>query len=76
MSRFLSGVIISTKMNKTVIVSVERKFRHKLYKKVMTKHKKYKVHNESLNLKVGDKVDIKETKPLSKEKHFIVVKKI
>lgn len=63
-------------MPKTVIVIVERKYRHPLYKKVILRSKKYKVHNEKIDLDNGDIVDIKETKPISKEKHFIVVKKL
>ena len=76
MKKILSGKIISTKMQKTVVVSVERKFRHPRYKKVIIKHKKYKVHNEIADLKVGDKVNIEETRPISKDKHFIVINKI
>lgn len=75
MAKILTGVVISTNMAKTAIVSVERKFRHRLYKKVITRHKKYKAHNE-LDLKVGDNVKIKQTKPISKEKHFMVIGKV
>ncbi|KKP86661.1 MAG: 30S ribosomal protein S17 [Candidatus Roizmanbacteria bacterium GW2011_GWA2_35_8] len=76
MKKILSGEIVSTKMQKTIVVSVERKFRHPRYKKVIIKHKKYKVHNEIADLKVGDKVNIEETRPISKDKHFIVINKI
>lgn len=70
------GTVISNKMMKTVVVKVERRFPHPKYKKVITKHKKFKVHNENFKLQVGDKVIIEEVKPISKEKHFQVVKKI
>ncbi|MCX7880909.1 MAG: 30S ribosomal protein S17 [Patescibacteria group bacterium] len=76
MAKILKGKVISNKMKKTVTVLVERRFRHPLYEKVIVQHKKYKVHNESFDLKEGDEVMIKETKPISKEKHFIVLKKI
>lgn len=74
MRKTFIGTVVSAKMNKTVVVRVERKLRHPVYKKVITRHKKYKAHNEELNLKVGDKVEIRETKPISKEKSFIVIK--
>lgn len=73
MSRVLIGKVVSNKMNKTVVVMVERKFTHPLYKKVIIRHKKYKAHDENGKLKVGDTVTIKETRPISKDKHFIVV---
>ncbi len=76
MAKIFSGKIISTKMNKTVTILVERKFRHPLYQKVITRHKKYKAHNEDMELKEGDVVEIKETRPISKDKHFIVTKKL
>lgn len=73
MAKILAGVVVSTKMQKTIVVKVERRFRHPLYKKTIVKHKKYKVHNENLKLKEGDMVKIRETRPISKDKHFIVV---
>ncbi len=76
MRKILSGTVISTKMQKTVTVMVQRKFKHPRYKKVITRHKKYKAHNEKLKLVVGDLVSIQETRPISKDKYFIVVKKI
>jgi len=76
MAKILIGTVVSTKMQKTVVVKVERKFQHPLYKKIITRDKKYKAHNDNLDLKEGDKVTIKETRPLSKEKHFMVIKKI
>jgi len=76
MKKTFIGTVTSTKMQKTVSVEIERRFRHHFYKKVITRHKKLKVHNEGIDLKVGDKVKIAETRPLSKEKHFIVVEKV
>ncbi|PIP15194.1 30S ribosomal protein S17 [Candidatus Roizmanbacteria bacterium CG_4_10_14_0_8_um_filter_35_28] len=76
MKKILIGKVVSNKMLKTVVVMVERKFRYPLYKKVITRHKKYQVHNEDLQLNVGDIVKISETKPISKNKHFIVIEKI
>ena len=76
MKKTLTGIVMSTKMQKTVVVQIERKFRHLIYGKVIIRHKKYKAHNESLELKVSDKVKIEETRPISKDKHFRVVEKI
>jgi small subunit ribosomal protein S17 len=76
MKKIFIGDVVSTKMQKTVVVRVERKFRHPLYKKVITRHKKFKAHNEKLELAVGDRVEIEETRPISKDKHFIVKEKI
>lgn len=72
----LVGKVVSTKMKKTVVVEVETSKPHPLYKKIVKKRKKYQAHNESLNLQVGDQVEIVSTRPISKEKHFKVVKKI
>lgn len=76
MGKILIGEVVSNKMNKTVVVKVERKLIHPRYKKVIIRHKKYKAHNEKLDLKIDDLVEIKETRPISKDKHFIVVKKL
>ncbi len=69
-------MVVSTKMQKTVVIMVERKFKHEFYKKIIIRHKKYKAHNESFELAAGDRVKIQETKPISKDKHFTVVEKI
>jgi len=76
MKKQLKGKVISIAMQKTIIVSVERKFSHPTYLKVMTKHKKYKVHNELEGIQKGDYVAIEETRPISKEKHHRVISKI
>jgi small subunit ribosomal protein S17 len=76
MVKIFKGKIVSTKMQKTVVVEVQKAFRHPLYQKVVRRHKKYKVHNEKFDLKDGDWVRIKETRPISKDKHFIVIDKV
>ena len=76
MKKILQGEVVSNKMIKTVVVRVERKIRHPLYQKVIIKHKKYKAHNEEMKLEIGDVVDIEETRPISKDTHFKVIKKL
>ncbi len=73
MAKILKGTVVSTKMQNTVVVQVERVYRHPIYKKTVKKHKKYKAHNEELNLVEGDFVSIQETRPISKDKHFKVI---
>ncbi len=75
MAKEITGTVVSTKMNNTIVISVERKFRHPVYKKVITRHKKLKAHNEMEGIQEGDIVTVSETRPISKEKHFIVVRK-
>jgi len=65
------GKVVSTKMNKTAVVKIERLVTHPLYKKRIKKVKKFKAHDE-LGVKVGDKVLISTSKPISKDKHFVV----
>ena len=69
----LKGVVTSDKMNKTVVVSVSRFIKHPLYGKFYKVSKKYKAHDETNKYKVGDTVEIVETRPISKDKKFIVV---
>jgi small subunit ribosomal protein S17 len=68
----LVGVVTSDKMDKTVVVTVERITRHQLYGKVMKVNKKYKAHDEDNTAKIGDRVRIRECRPLSKDKKFFV----
>src|SRR2546428_6121459 len=68
----MRGIVVSDKMNKTVIVAVTRKFRHPLYKRVVKLTRKYFAHNEGL-AKEGDYVQIEETRPLSKRKRWRVL---
>jgi len=66
------GIVVSDKMEKTVVVAVENVKKHSLYKKIIKNTKKYKVHDEKNECRVGDKVRIEETRPLSKEKNWRV----
>lgn len=75
MTRTMTGTVVSDKMTKTVVVSVERKFRHPKYKKVIVRNKRYKVDVSEGGYVVGDKVEIQETRPLSGGKRFRVIKK-
>jgi len=68
------GTVVSDKMDKTVVVSIERLFQHPKYKKYVKRNKKYKAHDETNKCRVGDVVEIEETRPLSKEKRWRVVK--
>ncbi len=70
--RALTGVVTSDKMEKTVVVEVVRVTRHQLYGKVIKTHKKYKAHDENNIARVGDRVKIRECRPISKEKSFYV----
>lgn len=76
MKKIFIGKIVSIKMKKTVVVRVERKIIHPRYRKVIIRHKKFKAHNEDLELNLGDVVKIEETRPISKEKRFKVVEKL
>jgi small subunit ribosomal protein S17 len=68
----IKGVVFSTKMKDTAVVLVSRIFKHSKYEKTVKKSKKYKVHDPENTLKVGESVEIIETKPISKTKRFIV----
>ncbi len=66
----MTGVVVSNKMDKTVVIKVERRFAHPVFKKVVKTTKKYKVHDEKNECLEGDFIRIQETRPLSKEKHW------
>jgi len=68
------GVVVSNKMDKTIVVKIVYKVAHPLYKKVITRTKKFKAHDEKNECSIGDKVLIAETRPLSKDKHFRLVR--
>jgi len=72
--RTLIGRVVSDKMDKTVTVLVERRVKHPMYGKVITTSKKYHAHNENNEAKAGDKVEIQETRPISRTKAWTVVK--
>ena len=69
--RLLSGKVVSSN-NKTVVVQVTRSVKHKLYKKIIKRVKKYHAHDENNSYKIGDNVTIQESKPISKMKKWIV----
>ena len=71
--KILKGIVVSDKPNKTITVSVERKYQHPVLKKVIKSKKKYSVHDEKNKFKNGDKVSIIESKPFSKNKKFEVI---
>ena len=66
----MTGVVVSNKMDKTLVVKVERRFSHPVFKKVVKTTKKYKVHDEKNECLEGDFIRIQETRPLSKEKRW------
>ena len=70
--RILSGVVSSSNSDKTIVVSVTRRIKHKLYKKIIRKTKKYHAHDENNQCSIGDIVSIIETKPISKLKKWKV----
>lgn len=73
MPKVLKGEVVSTKMEKTAVVAVERKTKHPVYKKTLKVTKKYKAHVEDVKVKEGDIVKIKEIRPMSKDKHFKMI---
>lgn len=74
MAKTLSGIVVSTKMKDTIVVLVERYEKHPKYDKFVKRRKKFKAHDVGNTKKVGEKVDIIESKPISKDKHFVLVK--
>jgi small subunit ribosomal protein S17 len=71
--RVLTGVVVSDKANKTVIVRVERRVMHPVYKKFIMRSKKYAAHDETNAFKTGDRVRIEESRPISKTKRWVVL---
>ena len=74
--RTLIGQVVSDKMDKTVIVQVQRRVRHRMYEKFVTTRAKYKAHDERNECKVGDVVQIVESRPMSAEKRWRVQKRV
>lgn len=72
--KVLRGVVISNKMDKTGVVEITRKVPHPLYKKVVTKTTRFKFHDEKNECSIGDTIEIMETRPLSKDKYFRLVR--
>ncbi len=71
--RVLRGVVVSDKMDKSIVVKVERRVRHKTYGKFVTMSKKFMAHDEGNEFKTGDKVEIIESRPLSARKRWVAV---
>jgi len=73
--RVLQGVVVSSKNNKTIVVEVERRYTHPLFKKTVRRTKKYHAHDELNVFKVGDLVSIQEAAPISKLKRWVALEK-
>ena len=73
--RRLVGIVVSDKMDKTITVRVERRVKHKRYRKYITRHKTYKAHDEGNTCQVNDTVVIEEARPMSKHKRWVLVEK-
>jgi len=71
--RVLTGVVVSDKNDKTVVVKVERRFTHPLFKKTVRRTKNYQAHDEANKYKTGDTVLIQESRPISRTKRWVVV---
>lgn len=70
------GIVISNKMDKTIVVNVESRYSHPMYSKIMVKTKKYLVHDENEDCNIGDQVLVQECRPLSRKKRWILSKVI
>ena len=68
-----TGIVVSDKMDKTIVVAIRERVKHPLYGKIVNRTKKFKVHDENNECGVGDKVRVMETRPLSKDKHWRLV---
>ena len=71
-----SGIVVSNKMDKSIVVKIERKIKHPLYKKTIKRSKKYIAHDEQNECKVGDLVQIAECRPLSRRKRYRLFKQL
>lgn len=72
--RVLVGHVVSDKMDKTIVVKIVRTLKHPVYGKVIRLHRKFKAHDENNTAKIGDVVEIKECRPLSRDKHMTLVR--
>lgn len=70
----ISGKVISVKMNKTVVVVIDRQIIHPMYKKIVRRNTKVKAHHDNLKINKGDVVEISSCRPISKDKHYKVIK--
>jgi small subunit ribosomal protein S17 len=71
--KVLTGKVVSDKMDKTVVVAVETLVRHPLYQRIIRRTKKFKAHDDNNSCRIGDKVKMMETRPLSKEKRWRII---
>jgi small subunit ribosomal protein S17 len=71
--RLLQGIVVSDKADKTIVVDVERRFTHPILKKTVRRTKKYQAHDAENRFKIGDRVVIQESKPISKTKRWVVI---
>ena len=74
--RILQGTVVSDKNDKTVVVKVERRFTHPLFKKTVRRSKNYKAHDANYEFKAGDQVSIQECAPISRHKSWVVLEKV
>lgn len=72
--RILQGTVVGDKMDKTIAVQTIRRYKHRLYKKYVSKSQRFKAHDEKNEAKIGDTVEIIETRPLSKDKRWALKK--
>ena len=72
--KVLRGIVVSNKMDKTGVVEITRKVPHPLYKKVVTKTTRFKFHDENNECSIGDTIEVMETRPLSKDKYFRLIR--
>lgn len=72
--RKMIGTVVSNKMDKSVVVRVDRQYRHPVFKKFITRWKKYMAHDEENTCQIGDNVQIEESRPMSKQKKWTVTK--
>ena len=70
--RAVVGIVVSDKMQKTIVVKVDRQVRHALYKKYVEKSRRYKAHDETNDAKIGDRVALVESRPLSRDKRWVL----
>ena len=73
-AKSLIGIVVSDKMDKTVVVQVERLVKHSVYKKYVRRRKKFSAHDEANTCQIGDTVEIRQSRPISKSKHWRVSK--
>jgi small subunit ribosomal protein S17 len=74
--RTYTADVVSNRMDKTVVVAVKKTFRHPVYKKVIRRTSQFKAHDEQNECKIGDRVRIRETRPISRDKHWRVIEVI